>query len=380
MFKFTKTLTVVLGGLLFLTLAQTSHAATIYTKGLTINSPGTYENLDVSNPSGFCIKITVPNVILKNSNIHDCNGYGVWVESTHDVQIIGNKIWNTVLNTCYPNCSGGWESAIKVRSANQTDKLAYNILVENNLVYKNFGEGIATRGSKVTIKNNTFYDNFSVNIYSNGDNVTIDKNLVYCTGDTKFNRSGSVPVGIAQGDESYTGWNPSHARNLLVTNNIVTGCKFGFNYLGAESGVTDPGLKDSVIAFNTFACNAQTGIRLPYESGQRNVTIHNNFGATKISNMTGVSSVGNIVKSFPCKVYTPENFRLSAAVLAKGSYTVGTDYSGAIRTSPLDVGALEYGPTAVLSVTSTMSDNSIGIQTPKSYSFMDFFLSKIGFR
>lgn len=321
-------------------------ATTTYTNGLTINQPGTYENLDVSNPSGFCVKITAPNVILKNSKIHDCYGFGIWVESTHDVQVIGNEVWNTVLNTCYPSCSGSWDSALKVRSANQTDKLAYNILFEGNKVHDNLGEGIASRGSRVTIRNNTFYDNFSVNIYTNGDHTTIENNFVYCTGEKRYERDGNPPSGIAQGDESYTGWNPSHANNMRAINNIVTGCKHGFRYLGAEDGVEQAGLKDSTIAFNTFACTTGAAISIPFEPSQNNLTVHNNIGGstvTKIDNMTGVSSLGNISKSFTCGSYSPSTFKLNTRQQAAGTYSTTKDYFGKSRASTPDVGAIEYG-------------------------------------
>lgn len=339
-------------GFVILLLPTPVHATTTYTNGLVINQSGVYENLDVSNPKGYCVKITAPNVTIKNSKIHDCYGFGIWVESTHDVNIIGNEVWNTVLNTCYPSCSGGWESALKVRSENQTDKLSYNILVENNKIHDNMGEGIGARGSYVTIRNNIFYDNFSVNIYSNGDHVTIEKNLVYCTGNSRYVRNGYPPTGIAQGDETYANWNPSHANNLRVVNNIVTGCKHGFNYLGAETGVQQAGLKDSIIAFNTFACTSVASIRIPYESAQNNLTIHNNLGSpkdgtvfTKYDNSTGISSVGNVVKKFTCGIYSPNNFKLSSGISANGSFMISSDYLGNSRIAPMDVGAMEYGST-----------------------------------
>jgi hypothetical protein len=52
-------------------------ATTTYTKGLTINQPGTYENLDVTNPSGFCEDYGA-KCHSQNSKIHDCNGFGIW--------------------------------------------------------------------------------------------------------------------------------------------------------------------------------------------------------------------------------------------------------------------------------------------------------------
>lgn len=325
-----------------------------YTSGLTISQPGIYENLDVTNPGGFCVKITASNVVLKNSKIHDCHGYGIWVESAHDVQIIGNEVKNTVLNSCYPNCTGGWESALKVRSANETDKLAYNILFEQNTVHDNLGEGIAARGSHVTIRNNVFYDNFSVNIYSNGDHTTTEKNLVYCTGAARYMRDGYPPAGIAQGDESYTGWNPSHARNEKIINNIVTGCKYGFTYIGAESGVEQPGFKDSVVAYNTFACTTNASVRIVYAASQGNVTIANNIGGTKltkIDNMSGITLAGNLTKLFTCGNYSPDTFRLTEPLAATGNYSVGEDYAGTVRTAPMDAGAFEYGATGAVTTT-----------------------------
>jgi len=249
-----------------------------------------------------------------------------------------------VLNTCYPSCSGGWESAIKVRSANQTDNLAQNILIEGNTVFNNLGEGVAVRGSNIRIRKNTFYDNFSVNIYSNADHVTIDQNIAYCTGASRYMRDGSVPAGIAQGDETYAGWNPSHANNLLVENNLVVGCKYGFRYLGAEPGVEQAGLKDSTVAFNTFACTTSAGVSIPYEPGQKNLKIHNNIGsAVKITNPTGVSSEGNVDKNFNTCGFTPSLYKLTAPALASGNYTTSLDYEGNSRSSSPDVGAFEYG-------------------------------------
>lgn len=298
---------------------------------------------DIQNPNGNGLVIHANNVLIDDVIVHNVQGHGIIIEDHHNVTLRNSTIYDTVKGTCYPSCSGGWSSAVKIRSSNETDKLAYGILIENNLIFENFGEGLGMRGSQIIVRNNTLYDNFSVNIYSNSDNVLVEKNYVYCTTNSKFYRDGLPATGIGVSQESFTNWS-GHAYNQTVINNIVNGCKNGFVFNNSEVGVTPTGLRNSTIAYNTFANTYRMPIRIDYESGQTNIIIQNNIGTMATSsNFTGISYEGNVYQSAVVFIQSDSesSFHLRTNKQATGNFITLDDFGGVERTSPYNVGAWE---------------------------------------
>lgn len=323
--------------------------ATIYTgsypNGLVITTNNAVvTDAEIQNPSGNGLVIRADNVIIDEVIIHNVRGHGIIIESSHDVTLRHSIIYDTAKGTCYPSCTGGWASAVKIRSANETTDLSYNILIQNNVIYENYGEGIGARGSLITIRNNTLYDNFSVNIYSNSDNMWIEKNYVYCTANTKFYRNNFPATGIAVSQELFPNWS-GHAYRNTVVNNVVNGCGNGFAFNGSEAGVAPTGFRDSIIAFNTFVNLKRAAIRIDYEQGQNNLIVHNNIGTmSSTANFSEISYEGNLTQSSVTFIQNSSNetsFILSTPKAATGFYRTEQDFGGTTRSSIPTVGAWE---------------------------------------
>ncbi len=328
----------------------------VYTNGFEIKgSFVTIQGVEASASSGVCVRALGHDLILDGITAHDCPDHGIYIYNTYNVTLKNSTVYHTAMMNQSKTLTSGWPSGIKVKISN-------NILLENNTVFNNYGEGFGLRGSYITVRGNTVYDNYSIGIYANSDNLLVEKNFVYCTGDPEFDRTGLPMNGIAIGEEFFTGWG-AHAYNETVINNIVSGCKYGFSYNGAEDGVTGGGLRDSVIAFNTFYQTKQAGVRILYVAAQKNVLIANNVTTTapKLDNPTGITMVANKAVSLAGGT-SPTGFKLPAANSADSAYSLQTDFSGS-RSAPLDIGAWDFGGTTT---TSTPASTSTVVATNTS--------------
>ncbi|MCU1281145.1 MAG: Parallel beta-helix repeat protein [bacterium] len=197
--------------------------------------------------------------------------------------VVNTRIWMNVLVN-YPRFNnsftgGGWPGGLGWH--NQSFALA-----QGNLVYGNGGEGIVDYGTPGSggsahlsqgnqIRNNVVFDNFSVNIYlDNTQDVTIDENFVFDhprdiaqTFDGLFAASSGydqdfgkrlTPSGISLADEPGSSFDgAAHLSDITVTNNIFAGVPFGFvDYDDGTQG-TVHGLKNCLIANNTFVLAPQ---------------------------------------------------------------------------------------------------------------------------
>lgn len=325
----------------FLQQSQTIYSG-IYPNGLIVTVDGAIvTDAEIQNISGRGLVIQADNVLVEDVQVHNVSSHGIVIEAAHNVTVRNSIVYDTAKGTCYPSCSSGWASAIKVQSLNETTGLAYNILIENNVIRENYGEGIGARGSEITIRENELYDNFSVNIYSNSDYTYIENNYIYCTENSRFYRDALPATGIAISQESFSGWS-GHAHHETIVNNIVTGCKNGIAYNRSESGVTPTGLRDSVIAFNTLANLKRAAIRIDSEMGNSNIIVHNNIGTmADTSNFTGISYQGNVMQVNFINSTEEFSFLLENDVSATGAYVILYDFSGDRRTAPFNVGAWE---------------------------------------
>jgi hypothetical protein len=185
------------------------------------------------------------------------------------------------------HATSGWGSGIKVERGSE------NIVIENNLVYENCGEGIAaTMGKNVSIINNTSRDNYSVNIYvDNSSFTTVSDNKVICTGNG-YLRDGHRATGIATGEEYYEGWGAQRHDNSII-NNLVDGCHEGITSWKPE--VADGIEKELIIKDNTVINATHASIAL--NCVNQNVLIENNTIEIPIyiENTEGVTLLSNIV-------------------------------------------------------------------------------------
>jgi hypothetical protein len=245
------------------------------------------------------------------------------------------------------------------------------VLIQGNVIFHNYGEGLGTRGINITIRGNTVFDNFSANIYTNSEHAVIDKNLVYCTPNSGYERKGKPGSGIALGEEYFAGWG-ARLKYAQVTNNIVAYCKNGVRYEGPEAGVVGGGLKYSRIIYNTLYGTLEAPLSIMYGSAQAGNLIANNIiwhtdnnRLASIESGAGLTFQNNLWKALPPLVargpgdkigdpgfisgspgYAPNDFRPGSGSRAAGgavNLNILKDYFWQIRGPSFDIGAVQSG-------------------------------------
>lgn len=227
--------------------------------------------------------------------VRDCEVVGSYSHAIkvvgHDVIVENNNVHDSVReNGIYPAClNTRWGSGIKA------ERDSYNVVIQNNKVYHNCGEGIAaTMSRNVIVQDNEVYDNHAVNIYvDNSSDVQILRNQSYCVN--------KKPHGIAMGEEAYSGWG-ARLRDIVISNNVVTNCKTGIASFISGVGGT---LTNVDIANNLIPSGDLYGISLD-NTLNNNVVLRGNtyFNLPWIRNLVGVTLQGNTVISTPTPTKT----------------------------------------------------------------------------
>jgi parallel beta-helix repeat protein len=374
------------GGTVIIDIKNVSNPA-VYVRGSYI----TLKNLEVKGSNDICVLSSGNYVHISGMVVHDCQTHGIHVTGQH-VQVSGNVVYATSLANQARTASSGWGSAIKIGFGGN------DILVDGNTAFNNYGEGIAsTQGANVVIRGNTVYDNFSVNIYvDNSYDILVEKNLVTCHPNSGFERNGLPASGISMGEEYYSGWG-AQLNRVTVRNNIVAFCKHGVYYYGADPSLTNGGLKNSTIVYNTFWGSIDPVIGVEYGTGQTNSLIANNIiwqannKLVYVANYSGLTLQNNLWKVAPPTAakgagdrlgdplflatpgYTAQSFALSLSSPAIGGAAnigVATDYFGNQRGPSYEMGALQFlgaiaSPTPVIS-NPTLAPTSLPTQLPTS--------------
>jgi parallel beta-helix repeat protein len=338
-----------------------------------VNIQGSYvalNNLDVRGSNDICVRLAGTYLRASGLIVHECKTHGIFTIGQH-VEITGNIVYRTSLANQLRNMSSGWGSGIKVGLAGD------DILINNNKVYNNYGEGIAaTRGSNVIIRGNNVYDNFSVNIYvDNSFSIVLDKNFVTCHPNSGFERNGSPAVGIGMAEEFYTGWG-AKLNHVTITNNIVAFCKNSVRYNGAADSLMGGGLKNATIAYNTLYGSTNSALSIVYESAQGGSLIANNIvwqaqnTLTYIDNTAGLTFKNNQWKVLPPAAvrssgdkigdpkfastpgYAPESYRISGSSPAAAGATdigISNDFFAKQRGPLFDMGSIQFTSATVTS-------------------------------
>jgi len=321
------------------------------------------------------------NIKILNNTIHDSYRDAIFVgitsdfTSTTDILIDGNTAYNNALTNRDNNGNSiGAEYPAIINSFG-----ASNITITNNRVYKNYGIGIdfiLTKGGLAA--KNVVYDNYAANVYlDNASDVTVEQNFICTTNDKRFYwrgwpLDGQPASGIQAANEGYAISNPLN-RNI-IRNNVVFGGSAGFYY---GSYIKGGGLKNFVLANNTFYKATNTMLFIDNDAGHTNNWIVNNIfyqtdGAT-MTNLTatksGLGFQNNLwyggsaggaagsgdVKADP-KLFNPGtttdgDYKLQAGSPAIDAgiqlqEVVPNDYAGSSRPRgrSYDIGAFEYIP------------------------------------
>ena len=342
-----------------------------------LNLAASYVNasgLEVRNSGDICVNMVGNNLTIDGLVVHECASHGINANNSSQVKILNSRVYRTVLSNASRSISSGWGSGIKVRVSD-------NVLIQGNIVYNNYGEGMGTRGTNVTIRANTVYDNFSVNIYTNSENALIERNFVYCTPNSGYERDGLPAVGIGMAEEYFDGWG-ARLKNAKVQNNIVAFCKHGVRYSGADDRLTGGGLKDATIAYNTLYGSTNSALSIVYEGAQAGSLIANNIiwqaqdKLSTIDNPIGLTFKNNLWKVLPSTAvrspgdkvgdprfagtpgYTPESYRpSSSSPAAAGAIDIGisNDLFARPRGPSFDIGAIQFTTSAPASPQATLT-------------------------
>lgn len=256
--------------------------------------PGETAILDGKNlPNGNeVIGIGGQHIDIKNFEVRNSTRVGISVWGGKHIQILNNTVYNsreagifagytdkntvtdvrvegnTVYNNCLVNSSRNqwsWPAGITASGKNQ-------IRITNNKVYNNYGEGIVLLGSGGLVSENTVYDNYSVGIYlDRAQNSTVEKNLIYTTNNSNFYKFDQPASGIQLANEG----DDNKLINNKIINNIVIGGREGFSYYSSYG--KGGGLKNSLIANNTFYKATGTLLLIQEDAGHTNTKIANNI-------------------------------------------------------------------------------------------------------
>ena len=332
----------------------------------------TVSSLEVRNSGDICVNMVGSNLTIDGLVVHECASHGINTNNSSQVKIFNSRVYRTVLSNASRSVSSGWGSGIKVRVSD-------DVLIQGNIVYNNYGEGIGTRGTNVTIRSNTVYDNFSVNIYTNSENALIERNFVYCTPNSGYERDGLPAAGIGLGEEYFDGWG-ARLKNARVINNIVSFCKHGVRYNGADDRLTGGGLKNATIVYNTLYGSTNSALSIVYESAQAGSLIANNIiwqaqdKLSTVDNPVGLTFKNNLWKVLPSANirgtgdrvgdpkfastpgYTPESFRpSSSSPAAAGATDIGitNDFFARPRGPSFDMGGIQFANSASPSIIQT---------------------------
>jgi Right handed beta helix region/Protein of unknown function (DUF1565) len=329
----------------------------------------TVSSLEIKNSADICVNLVGSNLTLDGLVVHDCASHGINANNSSQVKILNSRVYRTVLSNASRSISSGWGSGIKVRVSD-------NVLIQGNIVYNNYGEGMGTRGTNVTIRANTVYDNFSVNIYTNSENALIERNFVYCTPNSGYERDGLPAIGIGMAEEYFDGWG-ARLKNARVINNIVAFCKHSVRYSGADDRLTGGGLKNATIAYNTLYGSTNSALSIVYESAQAGSLIADNIiwqaqdKLSTVDNPVGLTFKNNLWKVQPSTAvrssgdkigdpkfavtpgYTPESYRPSSSSPAAASASdigISNDFFARPRGPSFDIGAIQFATTSTTSI------------------------------
>jgi parallel beta-helix repeat protein len=319
-----------------------------------------------NSPAGGITDWGGSNDVIANNVVRNVQAGGIYVGYSSpgvvtNVLVQGNTVTSAVLAN-QPRTASGWASAVQAN-------LASNVTFSRNTVYDNYGEGIqVNRSNNVTVTQNVAYDNYSANYYlNNATHTTLSRNLSYATSNTAFFRSGLPAIGILAANETASYPNPLDYDTIV--NNVVLGGKYGFVYGSYGSG---GGLKDFVIAFNTFYNQVLGALSIAADPGHQSTIIEDNvFDATngrQLCTFFG-GSAGTSQLSFNHNLWyggsagpgaglgdvyadplfvdpgtnDPAGYRLSVGSPARGAGVaipgVTTDYFGTTRSGAADLGA-----------------------------------------
>ena len=196
------------------------------------------------------------HIVVRNCLVHDFRSRGIGGNGRY-LTYEYNEIYHTCMSNEGGPANGGWSSALA--TINRPGFLhSSHIIMRNNKVYENWGEGInAFLATHVLFENNVAYDNYSVNMYCDtSTHVTMEGNLIQTKNPT-FYRSGQPAVGIQfsnEGSKTTVRVKPYPcAEHIVLKNNTIEGTLEGICYWEDKNNTWGTNTyRDVEISGNTF--------------------------------------------------------------------------------------------------------------------------------
>jgi hypothetical protein len=202
---------------------------------------------------GVTVNSSAQHILLENLKVTNSFQKGVGLSGQHII-FRNSEVTNTSLNNQDASLDlaqgSGWEQAVSTYLG------ADDIIIENNYIHSNWGEGIdVILGKNVKIRGNILHDNYSVNIYvDTGRDVTIEKNITYRTTDRfdRRRRSGgnlranSITLANELNNSAF------YINNITIRENILgLGNRRGINYFQLEGGYGNVVIENNTILGQT---------------------------------------------------------------------------------------------------------------------------------
>ena len=219
-----------------------------------------FDGFEVTNSTtcGGITNFDSYNTIIRNCEVHNVAGRGVGGNGRHQIYE-GNKVYHTCMSNerNNRNIRGGWAAGLatilRPYNAPTTD-----VIIRNNEVYENWGEGIdAFLSSDVVIENNLSYDNYSVNVYvDTGKNIIIRNNTIHAR-NTWYYRDNRPAIGIMLSDEGTATTKMLTPNtcidNILIENNDISDVMSGICFWEDKENTWETNTyKDITINNNTI--------------------------------------------------------------------------------------------------------------------------------
>lgn len=230
---------------------------------------------------------------ITDNRVHSSLRGGIYVGddsfgTAHDVVVSGNNVYNNVLEHETRDWGSGWAQAISIHRAN-------NVIVRDNIVYRNYSEGIAfILSDNGVAAANELFDNWAVGIYlDNAQSTKVDGNLVYSTGNQRYYRNSKPSFGIMMANEDY-GTEANVSNGNQIVNNVVVRQQWGIAYFIDDSG----GMTNCYIANNTVYATSDisgTGIYLLFienDSANSGNLVENNMFVRASGSTMAMASAG----------------------------------------------------------------------------------------
>jgi parallel beta-helix repeat protein len=214
------------------------------------------------------ISVEGTHVTIRNVKSHHNIGTGIRVSGDYALVENSEIWWNSMQN----EYGQAWLAGKDWGAGLAAGRYPRHVTLRNNIVYNNWGEGlIVFEGDHAVIENNVVYDNFAVQLYvANYSHAMVRRNLVYDTDDPDFSSRKAAAIGVC--DEGYEPGMKSY--HLTLVNNLAMGGSSPFRW---SRQIAHTGLRDSLIAYNTFV-NSHTNETFKITSGDHsNTRIENNL-------------------------------------------------------------------------------------------------------